>query len=603
MKPLLYIVPILMLSHLAFANEYWQRQIESLQKEQKQVHKQPYASFVLEYIDARLAMAQELSALYHESLNNKHSEHAATTHYVTVLSQCFDDAAINITRQQVIQQLQPLQTSDTIDCTTNDYYIIHTELVLASITSYTSTGIEEKDNDTMNNDMSAPGAPPMANLSASVRFNELYQKACHTKQKAEYIQSILTLCSGDTTSTAQYMHNPSLLLQLFPSLAAKIHTKTIYSNVYNSGNGIPYQITIPHEIDSQKAVNDINAKRDELIATSTVPTSEIDAIAHAYIDPVHDAIAEQQKLLATMQSINGITIENEEALNTFIEHYTTQSRYLLDYAQANTLYCNLVQFKEPAIDYQKRYEHIATLAHQLQQQTIAGDSSGKTMPAIERIVSILKAFACTQHKKENDAAVQNLMQSLHTIKEAIRNHCTAPEKNNLNSALCTIEIAAGIETIEKGIHLFQSQHYAKEALINYATLVNEAFEHASTGYGSNILQQIVTLQSAIPAVSNFDIQKIINEYASQRYLLRKLRYDCASLVQRLQFFEKQGIAMPQKDKAFQLLETIKTLQPLYSVDVYKYKINQGNIIIIDRQCAAALTRMSHKNKMLTAQDI
>ncbi|HOF14666.1 MAG TPA: hypothetical protein PLN01_10110, partial [Spirochaetota bacterium] len=101
MKPLLYIVPILMLSHLAFANEYWQRQIESLQKEQKQVHKQPYASFVLEYIDARLAMAQELSALYHESLNNKHSEQAATTHYVTVLSQCFDDAAINITRQQV----------------------------------------------------------------------------------------------------------------------------------------------------------------------------------------------------------------------------------------------------------------------------------------------------------------------------------------------------------------------------------------------------------------------------------------------------------------------------------------------------------------------
>jgi hypothetical protein len=592
-----------MLSHLAFANEYWQRQIESLQKEQKQVHKQPYASFVLEYIDARLAMAQELSALYHESLNNKHSEHAATTHYVTVLFQCFDDAAINITRQQVIQQLQPLQTSDTIDCTTNDYYIIHTELVLASLSSYTSTGIEEKDNDTMNNDMSAPGAPPMANLSASVRFNELYQKACHTKQKAEYIQSIITLCNGDTTTSAQYMLNPSLLLQLFPSLAAKIHTKTIYSNVYNSGNGIPYQITIPHEMDSQKAVNDINAKRDELIATSTVPTSEIDAIAHAYIDPVHDAIAEQQKLLATMQSINGITIENEEAFNTFIEHFTMQSRYLLDYAQANTLYCNLVQLKEPAIDYQKRYEHIATLAHQLQQQTIAGDSSGKTMPAIERIVSILKAFAYTQHKKENDAAVQNLMQSLHTIKEAIRNRCTVPEKNNLNSALCTIEIAAGIETIEKGIHLFQSQHYAKEALINYATVVNEAFEHASTGYGSNILQQIVTLQSAIPAVSNFDIQKIITEYTGQRYLLRKLRYDCASLVQRLQFFEKQGIAMPQKDKAFQLLETMKTLQPLYSVDVYKYKMNQSNIIIIDRQCAAALTRISQKNKMLTVKDI
>ncbi|HQL43094.1 MAG TPA: hypothetical protein PL073_04290, partial [Spirochaetota bacterium] len=284
MKPLLYIVPILMLSHLAFANEYWQRQIESLQKEQKQVQAQPYTSFVLEYIDARLAMAQELSALYRESLNNKDNGHTATTHYVNVLSRCFDDAAIDITRQQVVQQLQLLQTSDAIDCTTNDYYIIHTELVLASVTSYDNTGTEEKDND-----MPAPGAPPIANLSASVRFNELYQKAYYKKQKAEYIQSILTLCNGNTTSSAQYMHNPSLLLQLFPPLAEKIHTKTIYSGVYNSGNGIPYQITIPHEMDSHKAVNDINAKRDELIATGNETISNIDAIAHAYIDPIHDA--------------------------------------------------------------------------------------------------------------------------------------------------------------------------------------------------------------------------------------------------------------------------------------------------------------------------
>jgi hypothetical protein len=126
----------------------------------------------------------------------------------------------------------------------------------------------------------------------------------------------------------------------------------------------------------------------------------------------------------------------------------------------------------------------------------------------------------------------------------------------------------------------------------------------TTGYGSNLnTADRLPAKCLFQQSATLDIQKIINEYASQRYLLRKLRYDCASLVQRLQFFEKQGIAMPQKDKAFQLLETIKTLQPLYSVDVYKYKINQGNIIIIDRQCAAALTRMSHKNKMLTAQDI
>ena len=68
----------------------------------------------------RLAMAQELSALYRESLNNKDNGHTATTHYVNVLSRCFDDAAIDITRQQVVQQLQLLQTSDAIDSTTND---------------------------------------------------------------------------------------------------------------------------------------------------------------------------------------------------------------------------------------------------------------------------------------------------------------------------------------------------------------------------------------------------------------------------------------------------------------------------------------------------
>ncbi|HXK64843.1 MAG TPA: hypothetical protein PK348_01115, partial [Spirochaetota bacterium] len=49
------------------------------------------------------------------------------------------------------------------------------------------------------------------------------------------------------------------------------------------------------------------------------------------------------------------------------------------------------------------------------------------------------------------------------------------------------------------------------------------------------------------------------------------------------------------EKAKEIVETIKSMQSLYTVDVGKYKMNQNNIIIIDRQCVAMLKRMMKKN--------
>ena len=151
-----------------------------------------------------------------------------------------------------------------------------------------------------------------------------------------------------------------------------------------------------------------------------------------------------------------------------------------------------------------------------------------------------------------------------------------------------------IETLEKGIKLFNSQTFAKEALTRYSTVINQAIDEAQQEYSTPLVQKIVSMRSAIPFVTQFDVQKIINEYSSQQYLLRKLRADSATLLQRIQSYQKKGILIEDYHKAKELDEKIKALQPLYTINAGKYKMNQNNIIIIDKQCAAMLARMTKK---------
>lgn len=135
--------------------------------------------------------------------------------------------------------------------------------------------------------------------------------------------------------------------------------------------------------------------------------------------------------------------------------------------------------------------------------------------------------------------------------------------------------------------------------MRYASTIQKAFELVQTGFSDTTIQQIIEMQSAIPVVDNFDVQQIINEYTSQQYVLRKLRADSASLMQRIESYKKKGIKINDYEKAKEIVETIKSMQSLYTVDVGKYKMNQNNILIIDRQCVALLKRMMKNNKLVS----
>ncbi|MGB4269933.1 MAG: hypothetical protein WBK20_12250, partial [Spirochaetota bacterium] len=157
-----------------------------------------------------------------------------------------------------------------------------------------------------------------------------------------------------------------------------------------------------------------------------------------------------------------------------------------------------------------------------------------------------------------------------------------------------MEVSLNIETLEEGIKLFNSQTFAKEALTRYSMVINQAINEAQREYSTPLVQKIVSMRSVIPFVMQFDVQKIMNEYSSQQYLLRKLRSDSASFMQRIESYKKKGISINDYEKAKEIVETIKSLQSLYTVDVGKYKMNQNNIVIIDKQCAAMLARMGKK---------
>ncbi|MGQ9841987.1 MAG: hypothetical protein ACUVRK_00345 [Spirochaetota bacterium] len=594
MKPLSIIVSFLLIPHILFADQYWQRYADLLIKEQKLAKEQLYtAPFVIEYFDTRITMANELAKNFDVmTQNKKESKTHKANFYKQVLSLCFDKNFIESTRKQVTRELHPCN----ITFSNTDAIIIHSELVLSSffknyelilalngITQYDTQKIIKK------------CQPPFDDLLQSIRYQELATKVNFAKQQHQYIASVASLCNTTHYDEEQIRQNPKLTVALLSQLENTISNVPEYSATHNKADGIPYQITIP-QLDATKAIVEIQNRREAILTTQNESAiHEIESIAQSYITPIQNQIAEQKNLLAIMKTTDGVTVENEEAFNNFLQRFEMQSKYLRDYTHATTLYCKLALLQAPQIDYSNRCQHIVNIAINIQKLVHSlGDSSQEIIPNTKQVFAVLKAFLYADSAQEHNAKFTTTMQTLHTIQEDIYTMARAKTNDTLSPALCNLEIAMNIATLEKGIKLFSTQTYAQQALMRYASTIQEALESAQTGFSNNTIQQIIAMQSVIPVVENFDVQLIINEYASQQYVLRKLRADTASLIQRIESYKKRGVVINDYEKAKKLAETIKNLQPLYTVDVGKYKMNQNNILIIDRQCVAMLKRMLKK---------
>jgi hypothetical protein len=594
MKLLSTIITFIIIPHILFAENYWQRYADSLIKEQKQVKEQAsIAPFVLEYLDTRIAMAQELSRSFYAIPQNNQTQEHTTNSYKQVLSLSFDSTLINTTKEQVTKELQCAHISNT------DAIIIHTELVLSSFFKNCDTILGTITPQSDIQQIISQCKPPFNDLSQSTRFQELATHTNFIKQQHNYIASIASLCNVTHYDEEELRQNPEHAEALLAQLAYTLINIPEYTATYHQTNGIPYQITIPQKLDCARAITEIQNKRDAIVTEHDAQKiADIESIALSYITPIQNQIAEQKKLLAIMKSTNGISVENEEAFNNFVQHFETQSKYLHDYTQATTLYCQLVLLQKPRINYSDRCQHIVHIATHIQKLAQSlGNTTKEIIPEVKQLFEILKAYLYTEVPKENNDELATTLQTLHTIKEEIYTMASTKKDDTLNPALCNLEIAMNIETLEKGIKLFTTQTYAKQALIRYASTMQKALESAQTGFSTITIQQIIALQSVIPVVENFDVQQIINEYTSQQYMLRKLRSDSASLMQRIESYKKKGITINDYEKAKEIVETIKSMQSLYTVDVGKYKMNQNNIIIIDKQCVALLKRMMKNSKM------
>lgn len=579
---------------MLFADQYWQRYADSLIQEQKQVKAQPYTeAFVLEYLDMRIAMARELSKSFDAlTQNTRESKTQIASICKQALSRCFDKNLIDSTKQQITKELQPCN----ISFSNTDAIIIHTELVLSSFFKNVDS-ILNVSNTTQYDiqQILAKCQPPFDDMSQSIRYTELASKAQYIKQQHYYITSIASLCNTLHYDEEQIRQNPKLIVPLLTQLADAVANVPESAATYTKTDGIAYQISIPKPLDVSKATDHIQSKREAIVTGQDESIQEIESIAQEYITPIQNQITEQKNLLAIMKTTDGVTVENEEAFNNFIHRFEIQSKYICDYAQATMLYCKLAVLQAPQINYSNRCQHIVNSATQIQKLVQSlGDSSKEIIPDAKQVFEVLKAFLYADTGKEHSDELGTTMQTLHTIKEDIYTMASAKTNDTPNPALCNLDIAMNIETLEKGIKLFNTQTYARQALARYAFTIQKAFESAQMGFSNDTIQQIITMQSAIPVVENFDVQQIINEYTSQQYVVRKLRADSASLIQRIEAYKKKGIIINDYEKAIKLAQTINTLQPLYTVDVGKYKMNQNNIIIIDRQCVALLKRMIKK---------
>lgn len=586
MKPQVRIIVciLVLLPTMIYPQQYWMNYAQNLIKEQKQIENKPYIeSFVLEYLASRIALAQKLSAAYSNVTLNDNT----ALPILQTLSLCDDKSAQNITYKTIDEALHYIQ------CSTKDVCIIHTELLLSSLYEKVRT------HNTVSPENSSQVVPSQKlisfnDLTQSVRFKELHSMDIYAGMREHLVTSIeqLLSCTLDKNSPIE----PQVL-----SLLSTLEKSCEYTSTYPAPalehGGITYQITIPKPCNFDQAISDIVKKRDMIVTVKDeLLIDELESIAHSYISPVKEEIAQQQKMLAIIKSTNGMAIENEETFNTYVSSFEKKSRLLLDYTQGTILYCRLALCEKPIIDYNARYTHIIHLARNLQNLISQYPGNSDLLNPSLRIMDILKAFVCADNSARTTNEITNTLAALHDIKVQIQNNLSGSQETP-NPLYANLDVSTNIESLEKGIALFTHHTYAKEALTRYSMIVNQAIDSLQKGNHNDSIHIITRMKSVIPAVPQFDVKKIIHEYYSQKYLLHRLRADCLALVQRIELYHKKGILITNSTKAKELFEKIQALQPLYTVNAGKYKMNQNNMLLVDKHCAAMITRMANSVKI------
>ncbi len=581
---------LLILPSHVYANQYWATYSKNLEKEQKHLEKLPYIEpFVKEYLQSRIYMAQSLCSI---TTQRQPNDTTALQTLQNILTLCRNSDAINTTKNAINDSHR------FVKITSNDILIIHTELILAAFFNELKKDPGNKPFMYKSSNDILAQCTSYHDLTASIRWHEIMQQEAYLKQR-ENIKSaiqILTNSRLDDNDTIGLQ-----VLSLIQKYEKGFKPDYTFTPSRTAQGIITYQIQIPHCFDYKKAIDEITKIREAIVTEKNSQIlGEIQSIAQSYITPVQEEIKKQDKLIATMKSTDGVAIENEESYTAFVTYFKSQSINLSHYARLNELYCKLMILQKPAVDYIARNKHIYDLASQL--HAYAQSCGAYIKPAVSDIISvidILKAFIYIDCPDKNNVSATATLNALHSIKIQLQ-ELSAQKNEMLNVSLCNRDVSMNIETLEKGIALFNSHNFAKEALNRYSSVINQAIDEAQKEYGSPLVQKIVSMRSVIPFVKQFDIQRIMNEYSSKQYLLRKLRADSATLLQRIQSYQKKGIRIQDYQKAKELDEKIKALQPLYTINAGKYSINQNNIIIIDKQCAAMLARMRKNNYSLSS---
>ena len=201
----------------------------------------------------------------------------------------------------------------------------------------------------------------------------------------------------------------------------------------------------------------------------------------------------------------------------------------------------------------------------------------------------------------------HFLEELKTLKSEIRSShrlCAERHKkmklkdreaeNSLREKVARYEIEILFKFLSDEIAFYSGLKYAEKAFAFYRLKCDKLQSDASSVGHSDELENVMRLGSIFAVLEGFSGERIRSEYATKRYLKKRILAGLSKLQTLLNFYYRQGIISRIRSEKEELDEMRRLLGERSEVPIFRWVMNETNFAAVDKKVVEELLRIRKK---------
>lgn len=167
-------------------------------------------------------------------------------------------------------------------------------------------------------------------------------------------------------------------------------------------------------------------------------------------------------------------------------------------------------------------------------------------------------------------------------------------ENSLKEKVARYELETLFKFLSDEVAFYSGLKYAEEAFAFYRLKCDKLQSDASSVGHSDELDNVIRLRSIFAVLEGFNGKRIRSEYATKRYLRKRILAGLSKLHTLLNFYYRQGIISKIRSEKEELHEMRRLVGERSEVSIFRWMMNETNFADIDKKAVEELLRIRKK---------